>query len=175
LREIEAQLLEVKASEEWVDSYLGRRTNVVSGFRWKATALQVWAILTLFLGVVVGLSLLVLEVAVAFRWNVTGVRRWIVRRMADYGPALFLCASLIFLISFRPLAEIFERYRSTALTNTEAMGLFWQMYVLGNASPMTYFYEPYHQWLMGTMALVAMVVIMLVRGLARQKTIPTRT
>jgi hypothetical protein len=103
------------------------------------------------------------------------MRRWIVRRVADYGPALFLCASLIFLISFRPLGEIFERYRFTELPNTEAMGLFWQMYVLGEASPMTYFYGPFHQWLMGTIALAVMAVIMLVRGLSRQKTIPTRS
>jgi hypothetical protein len=169
-------LLEIKASEDaWVDSYLGWRTNVESGFKWKATAVQVLAILTLFLGVVVGLSLLMMEVAAAFRWNVTGVGRRIARRVADYGPVLFLCASLIFLISFRPLSEIFERYRSTELTNSEATSLFWQMYVLGDVSPMIYFYDPYHQWLIGTIALVVMAVTMLVRGLARQRTIPTRT
>lgn len=34
---------------------------------------------------------------------------------------------------------------------------------------MSYFYEPYHQWLVVTVALAALAVIVVARGLVRRK------
>jgi hypothetical protein len=174
-KEIEAQLIEIKTNEDArVTSYIGWRTDVMNGFKWKATAVQISAVLALFLGIAIVFSLLMLEAGAAFRWKASGAGRWIACRVADYGPVLFLGASVFFLISFRPLAELFEQYRSAEQANAEAMGLFWRMYVLGDANPLAYFYNPYHQWLIGTIALAAIAVIVVARGWVRRKAIAGR-
>lgn len=170
VKEIDGQLRDVEASKRaQVHSYLGWMSNLVSGLRWKAVAVQASAILSLILAVAIALSLLVLEAGAAFGWKKSGVARSIACRVADYGPALFLVSGAIFLWSFRPMAEVFERYRSAELTNLESIGLFWELFALGDANPVSYFYEPYHQWLVVTVALAAIAVIVVARGLVRRK------
>lgn len=173
--EIEAQLLEIKTSEgARLNSYLGWRTKVMNGLKWKAIVLQESAVLALFLGISIVVSLLVLEAGAALRWKAAGVGRLIACRVADYGPVLFLATGALLLLSFWPIAEIFEQYRSAGQFNSEGMGLFWQMFVLGDANPLIYFYQPYHQWLVATIALAVIAVIVLVRGLLKQKVVPAR-
>jgi hypothetical protein len=41
------------------------------------------------------------------------------------------------------MAEVFERYRSSELTNLESAGLSWELLALGDANLVSYFYEPY--------------------------------
>jgi hypothetical protein len=152
-----------------VHSYVAWRLDLENASRSNVITVQFSALVTLLLGIAVVCSLLLLETGAVFRWKAAGTVRWIACRVADYGPALFLCASVLFLASFRPLAEVFARYRSAEQSNTEAMGLFWRMFVLGEANPLQYFYNPYHQWLTGTIVLAAIAVIVLVRGVMRCK------
>ena len=171
--EIEAQLQAMETdTNERAHSYLGWRSQIVSGFRWRAVAVQASAISSLMLAVAIALSLLALEAGAASGWRRSGVGRSIACRVADYGPVLFLAASAVFLWSFQPIAKIFEQYRSAGQSNTETMGLFWQLFVLGDANPLLYFYKPYHQWLVGTIVLTAIALIVLLRGLTRQKPVP---
>ena len=173
--EIEAQLLEIKTSEgARVNSYLGWRTGITNGLKWKAIVLQDSALLALLLGIAIVVSLLVLEAGAAFRWKAAGVGRWIACRVADYGPVLLLTTGVISLVSFWPIAEMFEQYRSAEQFDSEGMGLFWQIFVLGDANPLIYFYQPYHQWLVATIALAVIAVMVLVRGLVKQKAVPAR-
>jgi hypothetical protein len=169
-KKIESQLSEVEASKrEQEHFYLGWMCDLISGFRRKAAAVQGSAILSLILAVAIGLSLLALEAGAAFGWRKSGVERWIVCRVADYGPALFLVWGTIFLWSFRPMADVFARYRSAELTNLESVRLFWELFALGDANPVSYFYEPYHRWLVATVAMAAIAVIVVARGLLRRK------
>ncbi|MGB2666339.1 MAG: hypothetical protein WAK48_20220 [Candidatus Acidiferrum sp.] len=170
VKQIDGQLREVEASKrEQVHFYVGWMSDLIRGLRWKAVAVQASAILSLILAVAIALSLLVLEAGAAFGCKKSGVGRWIACRVADYGPALFLVSGAIFLCSFRPMAEVFERYRSAELPNLESVGLFWELFALGDANPVSYFYEPYHQWLVVTVALAALAVIVVARGLVRRK------
>jgi hypothetical protein len=172
-KEIEAQLREINAGENArVHSYVGWRSDVTRGFAGKAVGVQASAILTLFLGIAIACSLVLLEAGTVFCWKAAGAARWIACRVADHGPALFLCASVIFLISFRPLAEIYEQYRSVEQSNSETMGLFWQMFVLADANPLTYFYQPYHQWLVAAIALGMLAVSVVARALLRHRAVP---
>jgi hypothetical protein len=169
-KEIEAQLGEVRAeAKAQTRSYIAWRSDLTSAFRWKAIAIQGSAIFALVLAMAVAISLLVLEAGAAFRWKMSGVGRWMACRVADYGPVLFLVTSVLFLASFRPIARAFEQYRSTEHSIDEGLGLFWQVVVLGDANPLSYFYESYHQWLIGTTILVAVAVIVTLRGLLRRK------
>ncbi len=170
VKEIDGQLREVEASKRTlVHSYMGWRSELISGLRWKAIAVQASAIFSLILAIAIALSLLVLEAGAAFGWRRAAAGRWIACRLADYGPALFLVSGAIFLWSFQPIAEIFEHYRSMELPNLEGVGLFWELFALGDANPVSYLYEPYHQWLVLTAILVAMAVIVVARGLVRTK------
>ncbi len=172
---IEAQLREAQTNQDArIQSYLAWRLDVTRAFRSKAIVLQASAILALLLAIIIAISLLVLEVNPASRSKGFGVWRWIGCRAADYGPGLFLAASLAFLASFRPIAELFQQYRFRELTGQESSGLFWQLYVLGDLNPLTYFYEPYHQWLLVTTALVAIAMGVLVQGLLRRRAVPGR-
>jgi hypothetical protein len=167
---IEVQLRESKASAEVrTHSYVGWRVDIMSGFRPKAIAVQASAILSLILGVAVALSLLVLEAGAAIGGRRSGGWKWVLCRLADYGPVLLLLASVVFLWSFRPIAEIFEQYRAAEHVNFESMGLFWQLFVLGDTNPLLYFYETYHQWLVVMVVLGAIVVGIIVRAFWRRK------
>jgi hypothetical protein len=171
-KEIEVQLGEVRAeANARTRSYVAWRSDLTSVFRWKAIAIQASAIFALVLAMAIAISVLVLEAAAALRWKMTGVGRSMASRMADYGPALFLVASFVFLASFRPIASVFEQYRATEQSNGESLGLFWQVFVLGDVNPLSYFYEPYHQWLLGTTILAAIAVIVTLRGLLRRKVV----
>jgi hypothetical protein len=77
------------------------RSATVNGGR-RVFVVQISAILSILLAVAVVLSLLTLEAAAVFRWKRLGIGRWIACRMADYGPALFLISSVVFLWNFRP-------------------------------------------------------------------------
>jgi hypothetical protein len=58
------------------------------------------------------------------------------------------------------------------LKGAEVLGMFWQLFVLGAASP-AYFFDSYHQWLLATIVLAAIAVFVAVRGLLRHKTSTT--
>ena len=175
-KEIDAQLQELETEKnERIQSYMGWKSDLFRAFQWKANVLQVSAILSLLLAIAVALGLFVLEMGAAFRWKGTGTGRWIACRVVDYGPLLFLASSFAFLWSFRPIAEIFAQYRSKEETHTEAMRLFWQVFVLGDTSPVSYFNEPYHQWLVLTVVLAAIGVVVVVRGIVRQKAVASTT
>jgi len=87
-------------------------------------------------------------------------------KLVDYGPAAFLATGLIFLCNFRPIAAFFEE----ELKGAEVLGMFWQLFVLGAASPALYFFDSYHQWLLATIVLAGIVVFVVVRGSLSQKT-----
>lgn len=166
--EVAAQLLEVEGTtEKRIHSYLGQREGIVKGLRWKAALLQAAAILSVLLAMAIGLSLVLLETSAAIG---AGLPRRVVCKLVDYGPAAFLVTSLIFLGSYRPIAAMFEHYRSGELNNGEVLGLFWELFVLGAASPALYFFDSYHQWLLATIALAGIALIVVVRGLTRAKT-----
>jgi len=170
--ETDARLKEVEASADGrVHSYMGWRSDVMNAVRRKALVVQLSAILSILFAVTVVLSLLALEAGTAFRWKESGMGRRIACRVADYGPALFLMSSVVFLWSFRPFAAIFAQYRASEVPNLEGIGLFWELFIIGNANPLRYFYEPYHRWLIVTVALAAIAVVVIVRGLLRGKTI----
>ena len=170
--ETEVQLKEVEASSDGrVHSYMGWRSDVMSAVRRKALVVQLSAFLSILFAVTVVLSLLALEAGTAFRWKGSGMGRRIACGVANYGPALFLMSSVVFLWSFRPFAAIFAQYRTGELSNLESIGLFWELFTIGNANLLKYFYEPYHQWLIVTVALAAIAVVVIVRGLMRGKTI----
>jgi hypothetical protein len=160
----------MKASEDArVHSYLEWRSDITNRLSWRAKVFEHSAIFALFLGIAVLVSLLVLEAGAAVRWKAIGAGRWIACRVADFGPMLFLATSVVLLFSFRPIAQMFEQYRSAEQFNSEGMGMFWQVYLLGTMNPLAYFSQAYHQWLIGTIALAAIAVTVLVRGFTRQK------
>ena len=168
--EIEAELREVGTTTETrIHSYLDWREGIARGLRWKAMVLQAAAILALLLALGIGLSLLLLESSVAIGRKSRGWSRRAACGLVDYGPAAFLMTSLIFLWSFRPIAVFFEQYRSGELRSPEVLGMFWQLFVLGAASPACYFFDPYYQWLLTTLALAGIGVFVVVRGLVRGK------
>jgi hypothetical protein len=168
-REIKAQLNEIDATAlEQRHTYVGWRNDIMRSFKGKAIAVQASAILSLVLAVAIVLGLLMLEAGAIFGWRNSGVARWVACRVTDYGPVLFLVSGAVFLWSFRPIAALYEQYRSTPQPNGEAMELFWELLVLGHTNPMSYFYEPYHQWLVATVALATIAVIVLVRGVLRR-------
>jgi hypothetical protein len=91
-------------------------------------------------------------------------------RMADYGPAALLVGSVGFLISFLPFQHAFEEYRalSNGLPNQERLtDAMWGLleipeYMTGaNASVST--------WTIITIALTALLLFVLVRGLFRTR------
>jgi tetratricopeptide (TPR) repeat protein len=91
-------------------------------------------------------------------------------RMADYGPAALLVGSIGFLISFLPFQHAFEEYRalSNGLPNQERLtDAMWGLleipeYMTGaNASVST--------WTIITIALIALLSFVLVRGLFRTR------
>jgi tetratricopeptide (TPR) repeat protein len=169
-RQAEAEMREVEtASNSLVHTYIEERTRIASDFRRKAILLQISALLALFLAVASVFSLLVLESSPALRWSTSKLTRRIACTILDYGPALFLGASVIFLISFRPLAAVFEQIRSADDLGTQPTSLFWHLFALSDANPLLFFYEPYHQWLAGTVLLVVIALIVIVRGLVRPK------
>ena len=45
------------------------------------------------------------------------------------------------------------------------------MFTLGDANFLAYFYDSYHQWLVGIVVLAVVALFVLVRGLARGKTV----
>jgi hypothetical protein len=93
--------------------------------------------------------------------------------LADYGPVMFLLASVGLVVSFRPLAAAFERFRSAEQPGYEGFGLFWQVLILSEANAFEYFYEPYHRWLVGTAVLVLIGLLVVVRGLVRARAVTT--
>ena len=125
------------------------------------------------LALAIAVSLLWLEMGVAFRWMAAGVGRRVACRIADWGPVLFLGSCGVMLCSFLPISDLFERYRATDQGNMEGLRLFWQLFLLYDANPLQYFYSPYHQWLIGTLGLAAVAVIVFVRGLMRRKAVLT--
>jgi hypothetical protein len=171
-KKIQAQLGELEmVKKAQVDTYLNWRGEVERNFHWTALVVQIAAVLCVLFAIAVVLSLLVLEVCFAFSWKISKSERWIACRVADYGPVLLLVASVALLVSFRPLAEAFEQFRSTQQPGYDGLGLFWQVFALSDANFFEYFYVPYHRWLVGTVALAALAAIVLVRGLARGKTV----
>ncbi len=169
--EVAAQLREVETTTKTqIHSYLGWREGFVNGLRWKALVLEAAAMLALLLAFATGLSLLVLEVSAAFGQRRVGWPRRAICRLVDYGPGALFATSLIFLWSFRPIEQVFEQYRSGELNHVEVLGLFWQSFTLGAASPALYFSEPYHRWLVGTIVLAGADVFVIVRGLVRRRT-----
>jgi hypothetical protein len=114
------------------------------------------------------LSFLTLEAAALFRWTRLGIGRWIACRTEDYGPALFLISSVVFLWSFRPFAAILAEYRASEVGNLEGMGLFWELFSIGNVTPARFFYEPYHEWLAVTIGLAGIAGIMVLRDFLRR-------
>jgi len=168
--EIEAELREVETTTgARIHAYIDWREGIARGLRWRAVLLQAAAVLALLLAIGIGLSLLLLESSAAIGRKSRGWSRRAACKLVDYGPAAFLVTSLTFLWSFRPIAAFFEQYRLGELKSPEVLGMFWQLFVLGAASPALYFFDPYHQWLLATIGLAAIAVFVVVRGLLRLK------
>lgn len=167
----QARLSEVEsATHKRIHSYIESRSEIVEELRWKAVVFQGAAILSLLLAMAIGLSLVVLETSAAIGRKSSGWSRRAICRFVDYGPAALLVTSAIFLWSFRPIAAVFEQYRSGELKQGEVLGLFWELFTLGTLSPAPYFSEPYYRWLLATMVLAGICVSVVVRGLTRAKT-----
>ncbi len=128
--------------------------------------MQTSATLALFTVVATVLSLLALEIGAVFSLQRSGVGRRLACGVADYGPALCFIASIIFLLSFQPFADVLKKYRS------EPEGFYWQVLVLGNMNPLSRLYEPYILWLLLTIALALIAMIIVVRGLLKRKVDP---
>jgi hypothetical protein len=168
--EVREQLSEVESSmEARIHSYIGWREGIVQGLRWKAVLFQGAAMLSLLLAMAIGLSLVVIETSAAIGRKGSGWLRRAICEFIDYGPVALLVTSAIFLWSFRPIAAVFEQYRSGELKQGEALGFFWEFFTLGTLSPAPYFSEPYHEWLLATIVLVGLGVFVVVRGLLRPR------
>jgi hypothetical protein len=164
--DVVAQLREVETkTKERTHAYLARREGIERGLRRKALVLELTAILSLLLATAIGLSLLWLEISAVREWKSGGWRRRAVCGLVDYGPTALLLTSLVFLWSFRPIAAVFEQYRSGELGQPKVLALFWEFCRLGAASPAQFLGEPYHQWLLATVLLVGILVFVVLHGL----------
>jgi hypothetical protein len=167
--EIAAQLHEAETTTRGhIDGYIGWREEIVKGLWWKAVLLQAAGILSLLLMIATACSLVVLEVGTAIGRRLVWLRTAMCK-VVDYGPAVLVLTSLVFLWSFQPIARIFEQYRSGKSANMEMAGLFWQLFALRAVSLGWYFREPYYQWLLATILLVVIGAFLLVHGLLRAK------
>ncbi|HTQ96078.1 MAG TPA: hypothetical protein VMH89_04695, partial [Candidatus Acidoferrum sp.] len=139
------QLQQVEAeSNSKVQSYVGWRENIAKEFRRLAMLVQRSAILCMVLVIAVVLSLAMLEAGRIFRWKPSSPGRRTMGFVADYGPVFLLLSCGVMLWSFRPIAEAFEQYRTAEQNHSQLLGLFWQIWQLGEMNQLTYFYEPYH-------------------------------
>jgi len=160
-------------SSRQAQSYVGWQSHITSSLRLTAFVLQVSAICCVLLVIAVAVSLILLEATAGLRRTTRGATRWIACLSVDYGPPAFFVVSLILLWSFRPVAAAFEQYRVLGTSNGEASQLFWQLFALESASPLSFFYQPYHLWLLATILLVGIALILLLRALLKRKPQPT--
>ncbi|HTC41403.1 MAG TPA: hypothetical protein VK703_07525, partial [Candidatus Acidoferrales bacterium] len=65
-------------------------------------------------------------------------------------------------------AAILAEYRASEVGNLEGMGLFWELFSIGNVTPARFFYEPYHEWLAVTIGLAGIARIMVLRDFLRR-------
>jgi hypothetical protein len=164
------QLHQVEAeSSSRVQSYVGWREDIAKEFHKPALFVQRSVILCMVLALAVVLSLAMLEAGRIFRWKSSRPERRMMGFIADYGPVFLLLSCGVMLWSFRPIAEAFEQYRTAEQNRVQLFGLFWQIWQLGEMNQLTYFYDPYHRWLWGTILLSLLAVIVLVRGVMRRK------
>ncbi len=137
--------------EEWLKGIqkYERRARLV---QWSAIAA-----LLLCLGVV--LSLFALGAGAALSWQKSWTVTRLARRVADYGPLLFLITSVTFVLSFRPFAEVMEQYRSTVQSGAETRTFLWPLFVLDFVNPLDHFSGPQRQWVLWWVVLIVLAAI----------------
>lgn len=141
--------------------------------RREATIFQTSAILLFACGVIMALSVLLLEI----RPRPSRPRRaaWqrILCRTADYTPATLLILSFAFFVSFLPIARLFAQYRSASAsieTFREIRGTLWG--VMDVPLSVQEVLNPPFFWWFVTIALVILAALLLYRIFSRSKPTP---
>ena len=151
--------------------------DTLNAYERNARWVQASAISALSLAVLTLLSLFVLEVGSGFWWFTSGWKRRLVCAAADYAPLLFLAASAVLLVSFRPFASVLEQYRAGNPLATESASFIWPLVMLNRVGPLSYLPGPpgeYAAWFALTIALSFIAVVVIVRGGLRRQAAPTR-
>ena len=139
-------------------------------FRREAMLLQGFGILAVLSGLAALASVLLLEMWPGRMRNAQTRWRRALCWMADYAPATLLVAIGAFLMSFLPFQHAFAEYRASSymlLNDERLMGAMWSLmeipeYVMGVNARVSI-------WAFVTIALVALLVFVLVRGIYRPR------
>jgi hypothetical protein len=138
----------------------------------RAVLVHVSSILAAFLAVAILISLCILELSSALLWQKKGARRTVACQIVNYGPVLFLAATVTFLISFEPFATALQQYRSANLSRIELRSSSIELDALQGMNPLSYFSESssdYFLWMVATVLLSGIALIVIVRGMIRRK------
>jgi len=151
--------------------------DTLDAYERNARWVQVAAVSALSLAILTLLSLFALEVGPGLSWFMSGWKRRIVCAAADYAPLMFLAASAVLLVSFRPFAIVFEQYRSGNQFAADGASFIWPLLMLNRMSPLSYPLEPtgeYNAWFALTIALAFIAIVVIVRGFLRHQAAPTK-
>ncbi len=148
----------------------GGRSGGEQAFRREAMLLQGFGILALLAGLEALASVLLLEMWPGRMRNAQTRWRRALCWMADYAPATLLVAIGAFLMSFLPFQHAFAEYRASSymlLNDERLMGAMWGLmeipeYVMGVNARVSI-------WAFVTIALAALLVFVLVRGIYRTR------
>ncbi len=142
-------------------------------FLQRAFLFQTCAILLVVCGVIVALSIFLLETRPRFFPQRRAAWQRILCITADYAPASFLILNFVFLVSFLPIAHSFARYRSSGAsieTLRELSSTLWTLMQIPLA--LQKILDPALFWLLLTMALVVIAALLLFRIFARPRPAP---
>jgi hypothetical protein len=138
----------------------------------RAVLVHVSSILAALLAVAVLISLCILELSPLLSWWKEGPWRGVACRIADYGPVLFLAATITFLITFEPFARALQQYRSANLSRIELRSSSIELDALQGMNPVSHFSSAsteYFLWMVATVLLSGIALVVIVRGMMRRK------